>query len=247
MYQICRHIKSDNTRCGSPAVHGSLLCYHHCQQKKLTVRPKRHGSIAIPFVFPEDRAAVQLNLHLIALATLEGRIDSKTSHALTSTYRACIANLKAGPLVESDHKNAIHRVILTADGEEITTPREVLEPDEILAHGPECPCGVCAETYRNAPIELHHLDCKCGLCDDTTPGNRPSPPSDQNATPGAPSLAGAQRSTTLGEIDFPQTAPSPDRPTLNPDAPPASGTYPTHPIQYLQQHVADQHRGVSTQ
>jgi hypothetical protein len=180
MYPLCRHILSANTPCGSPAVGGQLFCYHHGRQRKLTARPKRYGSVTVPLVFPEDHAAVQLNLQLIAIATLEGRIENKTSRALTNVYRACIANLKAGPLVEPDHKNAVQRVILTPDGEEISLPREVLEPGEKLAHGPECPCAVCAEKYRNAPMEQHHANCKCGLCGDSS-GQR-SAPGDQQST-----------------------------------------------------------------
>ena len=179
MLSLCRHILTEGRHCRQPAIKGTLLCRFHGVQRKLTARPKYYGSITIPFVFPEDRAAVQLNLHLIALATIEGRIEPPVARALTNVYRACGINLKAGPLLEPNQEDSIQRVILTPEGEEISTPREMLEPNETLAHSPECPCARCAETYRNAPQEQHHANCKCGLCNNAASGGAQSVPGDQ--------------------------------------------------------------------
>lgn len=64
---LCTHIKTNGIRCGSPAVKGTSLCFHHSAVKtalgKVTPLDKvSYGSFTpIPFVFPEDRAAMQIN------------------------------------------------------------------------------------------------------------------------------------------------------------------------------------------
>jgi len=190
MVDLCRHIKADGHRCGTPAVHGTLFCYHHSQRKTAIKKAKVALSLAnphmpIPFVFPEDRAAIQHNLYLVALALASKRISERTANTYTSIWRACRINLGKAPLVETDPDNTVRRVILTPEGDEITTPLQMLEKGETINHGPECPCGKCAGLYRNAPPERHHHDCRCGLCDESRPvpganhpGTKPSEPAD---------------------------------------------------------------------
>ena len=171
MVALCRHIKPSNTRCGSPAVHGQLYCFHH-RTIKIVTRPRRRSpndfTYIIPFRFAEDRTAIQLNLHLINQALMEGRIDVRTANAYTNNQRIALSNLRLGPLAETNKDNAIRRVILTPEGDEIAPPREVLEKDESPLHYKDCPCQRCAEQFRGAPPEQHHADCKCGLCEPAT-------------------------------------------------------------------------------
>jgi hypothetical protein len=166
-YPLCRHIMSTGHHCQSPSLKDQNFCYHHNRQRRLTARPRRPYSVTIPFEFPEDRAAIQTNYHLAQLAVLEGKLEPQQARAIISANRAAAVNLKAGPLTNPGLKHRVDRVILTPEGEEIAPAREALHPGETLTHGPECPCGICADTYRNAPGELHHPDCNCGLCDDS--------------------------------------------------------------------------------
>jgi hypothetical protein len=161
---MCRHIMPTGELCQSPAVTRRRFCYHHSRQRSITARPKRYGSVRIPFQFPEDRASIQINFHLAAQAVVEGKLEPRQANAITSAYRAAAANLKAGPLAPPRLKHPVERIILTPDEEEIAPAREVCLPGENLTHGPLCPCLYCAETLRNAPGELHHPDCDCGLC-----------------------------------------------------------------------------------
>ncbi len=203
MIQLCRHILPAGRECAQPALHGTLYCRFHTQARKHTSRRRRSPNdftFTIPFALPEDRAAIQLNLHLIALATIEGRIEPAIARALTYTYRACALNLAKGPLVDADRDTTVRRVILTPDGEEIAQPREALEKGETLAHGPVCPCLKCAEQYRNAPPELHHHDCNCGLCEHTADAVEPSmlnPEMDSQAA--RPHLASEQPALSLSK------------------------------------------------
>lgn len=177
MYALCRHIMPSNKTCGSPAVKEKLFCRNHQHVHELTRTRRRNPNdftYVIPFVFPEDRAAINYNLFLVNKALAESRIDTRTANAMTSNIRAAAINLSRGPLLEPDPKETVQRVILTPDGEEIAPPREALEPGESLIHHKNCPCQRCAEQFRGAAPEQHHADCQCGLCE-------PAPAADAEA------------------------------------------------------------------
>jgi hypothetical protein len=171
MIPLCRHILTSGLVCSQAAIHGTLFCRHHQIVKTTLAEGQRpvayEAPPQLPFVYPEDRAAIQLDLTLVLLALNDGKIDSRTANSMNRLLNSCAANLAKGPLVEEDRANTVQRVILTLEGDEIALPREVLEKGEALVHGAECPCRVCAEEFRNAPPEQHHPDCKCGLCEDS--------------------------------------------------------------------------------
>lgn len=104
---LCTHIKTDGVRCGSPAVSGTALCYHHSVVKTtLDKVPARIGTGAgefepIPFVFAEDRVSLQLNYFLLLTAFNEQRVDLRTCKAMMSLLKAMATNLgKTGSLVD---------------------------------------------------------------------------------------------------------------------------------------------------
>jgi len=113
---LCTHIKTDGVRCGSPAVSGTALCYHHSVVKTtLDKVPARSGGAAgqfepIPFVFAEDRASMQLNYHLLLTAFNENRVDLRIYKAMMSLLKAMAKNLgKTGSLLDetSDQRPAV--------------------------------------------------------------------------------------------------------------------------------------------
>lgn len=172
MIQICRHILDSGTKCQAPALKDKPLCRHHHRRHALLARARRAAgeAKAIPFVFPEDRASIQTNLFLVLHALAEGKIDNQTANVMTRTLRVAAVNLGKTPLIESDPEEAVQRVILTPEGDEIAPPREQLEAGEAAPlHHKNCPCQRCAEQYRGAVPEQHHPDCQCGLCEPATP------------------------------------------------------------------------------
>jgi hypothetical protein len=102
--QLCTHIKTDGVRCGSPAVAGSEVCFHHSAVKTALGKvqpPNEFGVCPIPFVFPEDRASMQINFFLLLQAFNEGRIDLRTYNSMLGMLRSMARNLgKSGSLVE---------------------------------------------------------------------------------------------------------------------------------------------------
>ena len=110
----CTHIKNNGEVCGSPAVSGSEFCYHHSAVKTALTKPHGkapfEGFAPIPFVFPEDRASMQINFFLLLQAFNEQRIDQKTYRLMLSTLKAMAKNLgKTGSLVNepSDQRSAV--------------------------------------------------------------------------------------------------------------------------------------------
>ncbi len=71
MNQLCRHILPAGRHCTQPAVHATLYCRHHQVIKRALAqvepKPDPYGIYKpLPFVFPEDRAALQINFMLVA-------------------------------------------------------------------------------------------------------------------------------------------------------------------------------------
>lgn len=111
---LCTHVKTNGIVCGSPAMAGTALCYHH-SVVKTTLDRVPAGSRAgngdfepIPFVFPEDRAGMQINFFLLLEAFNQHRIDLRTYRAMLGLLKAMARNLgKSGSLVETkDQENS---------------------------------------------------------------------------------------------------------------------------------------------
>ncbi len=226
MNQLCRHIFPAGRHCTQPAVRTTLYCRHHQVIKRALAqvepKPDPYGIYKpLPFVFPEDRAALQINFMLVAQALNDRSIHIQMANAFNRIFRSCEINLSRGPLTEPNTKartkksaqdhdrdwdqnqdydpasdpNIIHRVILTPQGEEISVPRTRFEENEApLTHGKDCPCRVCAEEHRGAPLEEHHVDCKCGFCEEII---EPQPTASEQQVP-SPSLTPAPAAATDG-------------------------------------------------
>lgn len=215
MYQLCRHILPAGRRCTQPAVGGTVYCRHHQiiqRTKQASVLPARFAHLhrPLPFLFPEDRAAITANLFLVMRALDDRRISAQTAGVYNRLLRAAEQNLKPGPLHETpgeqksaqpttrrNHKdswddeeettidNTVQQVIITSEGEEIAPPVDVWEDSEEQQHNETCPCLECARQYRQAASERHHPQCTCAACADknnTTPA-QPNPAKDDLVIP----------------------------------------------------------------
>lgn len=123
---LCTHVMPSGSTCGSCAVSGTALCYHHSVIK--TALGKTANASNIPFVFPEDRTSLQINYFLILQAFTAGRIDLPTFNSMQRLLRSMDSNLGKMPLAE-DNANA----------------------PEAPATGHHTSEAVAAETERNKP------------------------------------------------------------------------------------------------
>jgi hypothetical protein len=126
---LCTHRMTTGATCGSPAVSGTALCYHHSAIKTALgkVAPLDrvpYGAHSpIPFVFPEDRASLQINFFLLLQAFNERRIDQRTSTIMHRMLRSMSANLGTKPLADDKPEPQPSEAAASAP-----TPAEVSDP-----------------------------------------------------------------------------------------------------------------------
>ena len=120
----CRHVKTNGTQCGSPALKAEELCYYHQQNQpqevELYVDGERHseGSMVLP-VF-EDAHSIQTAIRQVVQLMLSRRIDRKDAGVLLYALQIASGNLK------------------TMQAEKATPTQVVMEPDKAA----ETPLGM---------------------------------------------------------------------------------------------------------
>ncbi|HEX5234087.1 MAG TPA: hypothetical protein VFW25_02020 [Silvibacterium sp.] len=159
MIELCRHTFLDGRFCRGAAVGGTFFCRHHDSVRKTLTQPRRAATSGVhqllPFAYPEDRKAIQLNLFLVQNALNEGAIDPRRANAFTNVMRAQMSNLarieaaearaqQNQPLTQSETQTeteeprlaaqpAIHQIyqmVLTPEGEQIALPRYAPEEND---------------------------------------------------------------------------------------------------------------------
>lgn len=103
---MCTFVKTDGLTCGSPAVKGSDRCFHHAEGKtaagNATEQVADQSFTPIPFVFPQDRVAMQFNYFLLLQALNEQRVERRTVELMLLMLKAMDKNIdKVGALVSA--------------------------------------------------------------------------------------------------------------------------------------------------
>ena len=94
----CRHVKTNGTQCGSPALKGKELCFYHEQNQpreiELYTDGERYsdGSMVLP-VF-EDAHAIQTVIRQVVQLMLARRIERKDAGLLLYALQIASGNLK---------------------------------------------------------------------------------------------------------------------------------------------------------
>ncbi|MGC2163210.1 MAG: hypothetical protein WA634_14960, partial [Silvibacterium sp.] len=93
MIPLCRHLFPAGHPCQAPAVKDTLYCRHHSTMKRMVAQcqpsPDLYGvHKPLPFVFPEDRTAVQVNYFLVLQAYNDRRIDTRTANTMNRLLRS---------------------------------------------------------------------------------------------------------------------------------------------------------------
>ena len=132
MIPLCRYILQGGNSCQQAAITGENYCRHHLVVRRTVAAntPKQNPyriEKPLALVFPEDRAALMIDVFVVMQAFNEGQIGPKGANIFTRLLHVCGVILKQGPLYDSDHENAVRRVVVTPEGEEIAPAREVPE------------------------------------------------------------------------------------------------------------------------
>ena len=188
---LCTHVKPSGATCGSPAVSGTALCYHHSAVKSALAKVVPLDQVPygahspIPFIFPEDRASLQIDLFLLLKAFNEKRIDHRTATIMHRMLRAMSANLGAKPLTEDK-------------AEATAAPTSAPSPAPTSAPSP-----APSQTHSPAPV--------AGPVQPVRSGNTAGPASSAQEQP-APNSTSDLRKSAPGTTTHPSPATAQHRP-----------------------------------
>src|SRR5690348_8726556 len=132
MISLCRYILQGGNQCQQAAITGENYCRHHLVVRRTVAAntPKQNPyriEKPLALVFPEDRAALMIDIFVVMQAFNEGELGPKGAKIFTHLLHECGVILKQGPLYEVDLENAVRKVIVTPEGEEIAPVKEVPE------------------------------------------------------------------------------------------------------------------------
>lgn len=89
----CRHVHTEGRQCGSPALRGEKLCYHHHAARRPLARRTDTSLLRPHLPHPEDLHAVQSGIaELLRLISLD-QLDPKQGKLLLATLALASANL----------------------------------------------------------------------------------------------------------------------------------------------------------
>lgn len=146
MITICRHIKTNGQRCGSPALRDNHFCYYHDKIHNVGAEPHlKYGPLQLPA--PEDPASVQLSVARINDAVIHGKIDLKM--ATTLLYGLQVAAQYINRAQKFDEEKTVQSAELTVDGDEIAPDVDIREDGDRS----ECSCTTPVPDTRNLTPE----------------------------------------------------------------------------------------------
>ncbi len=135
MVTICRHIKTNGQRCGSPALKDNYFCYYHDKIHNVGAEPHlKYGPLQLPA--PEDLASVQLSVARINDVVIHGVIDLKK--ATTLLYGLQIAAQYINRAQKFDESKTVLSAELTVQGDELAPDESINNSD---GDGDQCSCG----------------------------------------------------------------------------------------------------------
>jgi len=132
MYQECRHIKPNGSRCKSPALKEKAYCYFHIRVHKIARNqsapaiPYEQQDLEIPFL--EDRGAVQVALSEVVGALATRRVDFK--RAALMIYALQVASSNAKNPADLVALQPVREASENDQGEELAPELTTYEPDD---------------------------------------------------------------------------------------------------------------------
>jgi hypothetical protein len=94
----CRHVKTNGTQCGSPALRDKELCYFHDQNQpqpvELYIDGQRYSDTHIELPVFEDAHSIQTVLRQVVQLLLSRRIERKDASLLLYALQIASSNLK---------------------------------------------------------------------------------------------------------------------------------------------------------
>ena len=131
MYLECRHIKSNGSKCHSPAMKDKPYCYYHLRAHRIlhkasAISRYEHKDLQIPFL--EDRGAVQIALSEVVSALATNHIDFKRAALMIYALQVASSNAKIPADLVALHQVREHSE--NEEGDELAPEITTYEPDD---------------------------------------------------------------------------------------------------------------------
>ena len=135
---LCRHIKTNGTRCKAPSLTGGLWCYfhHRLHQRHSSYRqteatrgyliPGQH----VELTTLEDRESVQVALSVVINALATGKLETKRAVALLYGLQLASNNAR-GLQTEPYAANVVRTVEPSVEGLDLAEPGATLQTDDL--------------------------------------------------------------------------------------------------------------------
>jgi hypothetical protein len=131
MYQECRHIKSNGSKCHSPAMKDKPYCYYHTRAHRIVrnanaIASYEHKDLQIPFL--EDRGAVQIALSEVVSALASNHIEFKRAALMIYALQVASSNAKIPADLVALHQ--VREQSENEEGDELAPEITTYEPDD---------------------------------------------------------------------------------------------------------------------
>ena len=134
---LCRHIKTNGTRCQAPSLTNRTWCYfhHRLHQRHSAFRPTQatRGYLIpgqhIELTALEDRESVQVALSVVINALATGQLDIKRATALLYGLQLASNNAR-GLSTEPFAANVVRAIEPSPDGLDLAQPGAVVELED---------------------------------------------------------------------------------------------------------------------
>jgi hypothetical protein len=143
-YTLCRHIKTNGTRCKAPSLTDGLWCYfhHRLHQRHTSFRateatrgyliPGQHVELSAL----EDRESVQVALSVVINALASGQLDTRRATALLYGLQLASNNAR-GLNIEPYATTVVRSVAPSPEGLDLAEPGAILDTDDLSSFNDE--------------------------------------------------------------------------------------------------------------
>jgi hypothetical protein len=135
---LCRHIKTNGTRCKAPSLNGGTWCYFHnrLHQRHTAFRPTQatRGYLIpgqhIELTPLEDRESVQVALSVVINALATGQLEIRRATALLYGLQLASNNAR-GLHTEPYAANVVRAIEPSPEGLDLAEPGATLDTDDL--------------------------------------------------------------------------------------------------------------------
>jgi hypothetical protein len=135
MHTICRHIKTNGRKCGTPALQGMPYCYFHNRMHNLARAPKPTPEEPVTLPVLEDSSAIQFALTQVIQGLTSKNLDPRSAGLCLYALRIATQHVQRNQILFADE--VVQSVTQSPEGDELAPQIHVCLDDEDCDDCPE--------------------------------------------------------------------------------------------------------------